>query len=263
VPELSADGITIHYERGGAGPPLLFLNGSGATLAGSGPLLDLFRPGFDLAAADHRGLGLSSPAPGPYGMADCARDAVALLDHLGWDRARVLGISFGGMVAQELAVTHPERVERLVLLSTSPGGPAPSYPLHELDALEPEEQARVATRLLDSRFTPEWLAAHPADRGLVELLAARRTGERSEAEARGAALQMAARAGHDVVDRLVRVSAPTFVGVGRFDGIAPPANAALIADGISGAQLHEYEGGHAFFVQDPRALPDVAGFLAP
>ena len=75
-------------------------------------------------------------------MADYAADALALLDHVGWDRARVVGVSFGGMVAQELAVTAPERVERLALLCTSPGGAGgASYPLHELAALPEAERA--------------------------------------------------------------------------------------------------------------------------
>ena len=78
-------------------------------------------------------------------MADYAADAAALLDHVGWDTCRVVGVSFGGMVAQELAVTSPERVERLALLCTSPGGASgASYPLHELAALPTDE--RVAHR---------------------------------------------------------------------------------------------------------------------
>src|SRR5690349_17894451 len=166
-------------------------------------------------------------------MADYAADALALLDHVGWDRTRVVGISFGGMVAQELAVTAPERVERLALLCTSPGGAGgASYPLHELATMPVEEARAKGTQLLDTRFTPEWLATHDGDRGLAEMMAARRSGTKSDEQQRGEAEQLAARSRHDVCDRLGRVTAPTLVACGRYDGIAPPANGEYIASRI-------------------------------
>ncbi|HEY4376010.1 MAG TPA: alpha/beta fold hydrolase, partial [Acidimicrobiales bacterium] len=122
MPTALINGIDVYYERSGDGPPLLFLNGSGATLATSKMILRPFAAAFDVAAHDQRGLGRTAIPPGPYAMADYAADALGLLDHLGWESCRVVGISFGGMVAQELAVTVPERIERLVLLCTSPGG---------------------------------------------------------------------------------------------------------------------------------------------
>ena len=101
---------------------------------------------------DQRGLGRTAIPPGPYSMADYAADAIALLDHVGWERARVVGISFGGMVAQELAVTVPDRVERLALLCTSPGGAGgASYPLHELAALPDAEQMAERARCCSTR----------------------------------------------------------------------------------------------------------------
>ena len=120
----------------------MFLNGSGSTLETSALLIKPFTERFDVAAHDQRGLGRTSIPPGPYTMADYAADAAALLDHLGWDRCRVVGVSFGGMVAQELAVTAPDRVERLALCCTSPGGAGgASYPLHELRRSRPTERA--------------------------------------------------------------------------------------------------------------------------
>jgi 3-oxoadipate enol-lactonase len=262
VPTATINGLEICYERRGDGPPLLYLNGSGSTLATTGPLLTPFAERFDLVAHDQRGLGRTAVPPGPYSMADYAADAAGLLDHLGWDRCRVVGISFGGMVAQELAVTCPERIERLALLCTSAGGDGgSSYPLHELDGLSPAERAALAPRLLDTRFTPLWLASHPGDRMLAAGMAARSAAPRTEEQRRGEAEQLGARRHHDVFDRLNRVTCPTLVACGRFDGIAPVANGEAIASQIADAELRTYDGGHIFFAQDPRAFPDVIDFL--
>lgn len=263
MPTASVNGIAVHYRHGGSGPRLLFLNGSGGTLAGIALLLAPFEDRFELLAHDQRGLGETEVPPGPYAMADYASDALALMDELDWDRCRVVGISFGGMVAQELAVKAPERVERLALLCTSAGGAGgASYPLHELADLTADERARLAPLLLDQRFTPEYLAVHDDARGLVELMAARTAGERSDDARRGELLQLEARRHHDVTDRLGIITCPTLVAAGRHDGIAPLANSEAIAERIDGSDLRVYEGGHAFFAQDRSAVPDVIGFLA-
>jgi pimeloyl-ACP methyl ester carboxylesterase len=263
MPVAALNGIEIYFEREGEGPPVVFLNGSGATLAGSQMLLAPFRKGFDLLAHDQRALGRTTiPADQPT-MADYAADAMALVDHVGWDRARVVGISFGGMVAQELAVTWPDRIERLALVCTSPGGAGgPSYPLHELPDLDADERIAIRTRILDTRFTPEHLAAHPNDQALVDFMLAAEGVELPADVVRGQRMQLEARRHHDVWDRLDRISCPTLVAAGRYDGIAPPANAEAIASRVPGAELRWYEGGHAFMAQDRAAFPDLVAFLA-
>ena len=262
MPVVSANGIDIYYERAGTGPRLLFFNGSMSTLATSGALIDCFTPQFDVLAHDQRGLGRTSIPPGPYSMQDYAADAAALLDAVGWDRCRVVGVSFGGMVAQEFAATWPERVERLALACTSPGGEGgASFPLHELGSLPEAEQAARAIRLLDTRFNAEWLAAHDDDRALVEMMAGRRAGAKSDDAKRGEQEQLDARRRHDVTDRLANITCPTLVACGRYDGIAPAPNSEAIAARVPNAELRMYEGGHAFFAQDPAALPDITGFL--
>jgi 3-oxoadipate enol-lactonase len=262
MPYASVNGIELYYERAGTGPPVLFLNGSGSTLANVAPIIDMLAGRLEVVAHDQRGLGRSTIPVGPYTMADYASDALGLLDSIGWETCRVVGVSFGGMVAQELAVTAPGRVDRLALLCTSPGGAGgASYPLHELAALSPSRRAEISGQLLDSRFSEEWLAAHPGDRMLVDAMAQRRSGAASEDGRRGEAEQLGARRHHDVWDRLGRVRCPTFVAAGRFDGIAPLANSEAIVSRVAGATLHVYEGGHAFFVQDHRALPEVIDFL--
>jgi len=258
----TCNGIRIYFERWGAGPRLLFFNGSGASLDVSRPMIDPYAGHFDVVAHDQRGLGRSAIPPGPYTMADYAADAAALLDHVGWETCRVVGVSFGGMVAQEFAVTWPERVERLALVCTSPGGTHPSYPLHELATLDPGGRASAMAALLDTRFTPEWLATHEQDWMVVEAMGSRGQPTKSEEQLRGEREQLLARSHLDVTGRLHRITAPTLVASGRFDGIAPVANGEAIAAAIPGAQLRVYEGGHLFMHQDPSAHPDIIGFLS-
>jgi pimeloyl-ACP methyl ester carboxylesterase len=262
MPIAHVDGTDLAYERSGSGPRVLFCNGSGATLEGSRPLLSLIGAGVELLAFDQRGLGASGPSPQPYDMARLAADALGLLDVVGWETAAVVGVSFGGMVAQELAVGAPHRVERLALLCTSAGGAGgSSYPLHELEALTPDERTAARARLLDDRFDEPWLRTHPGDRALVDLLTAP-TPDESPAQVAGRRAQLEARRRHDVFDRLPAIGCPTLVASGRFDPIAPVANGAAIASRVPGAVLRVYEGGHAFFVQDRSALPDLRRFLA-
>lgn len=264
MPTARLNGIDIYFERwqNADKPRLVFINGSGATLAGTAPMLGKFSSGFDMLAHDQRGLGLTSIPEGPYAMAQYAADAAALATHLGWDTYRVIGTSFGGMVAQELAVTYPGRVERLALLCTSAGGAGgSSYPLHTLAEKSAQERAAIGISNLDSRFTPEWLAAHPNDRMLAELSAQRGTTPKSAEVIRGEALQIEARSHHDVWDRLPNIACPTLVASGRYDGVAPVANGAAIAARVRGARMNTYDGGHAFFYQDRRAFPDIIDFL--
>jgi len=136
--------IQLYFERAGDGPPLLFISGTGGDLrvkpnVFDGPLAKQ----FDLLAYDQRGLGQSEKPDIPYSMADYADDAAALMTEQGLDEALVLGVSFGGMVAQELVLRHPERVKRLVLACTSPGGDGgASFPFHEIEHLKGEPRAR-------------------------------------------------------------------------------------------------------------------------
>jgi pimeloyl-ACP methyl ester carboxylesterase len=256
------NGVDVYYERGGDGPPLLFFNGSGATLVSSARLIERFRQDFDVVAHDQRGLGRTSVPAGPSTMADFAADAAGLLDHVGWDRCAVVGISFGGMVAQEYAVTWPERVTRLGLLCTSSGGPGgASYPLHELADTTPQERAALWLTLLDTRFTGDWLQTHPDDLAMVAGLAERAQVDKSAEAVRGELAQIEARRDHDVWDRLPAIACPTLVAAGRFDGIAPVANSEAIASRVAGAEVRRYDGGHLFVLQDPTALPEIVGFL--
>lgn len=265
MPTLATGDLDIYYEVLGEGPRLLVFNGSGATIASARVLIDFLAQSFEVLVHDQRGLGLTGlpSSPDSCTMASYAADGAALLDHVGWPAARIFGISFGGMVAQEFAVTWPERVERLALLCTSPGGEGgSSYPLHELDSLTPDERARVWRQNLDTRFSPQWLSSHPNDRALVELATALEASPKTPDQRQGARLQLEARSRHDVWSRLHRINCPTLVACGGYDGIAPAANSEAIVSRIPGSELQRYEGGHLFVLQDQRALPEIVSFLS-
>jgi pimeloyl-ACP methyl ester carboxylesterase len=195
-------------------------------------------------------------------MADLAADAVDLLQLAGWDSCRVLGVSFGGMVAQEFAATNPDRVKRLALACTSAGGDGgSSYPLQKLQELPSQERAAAQLKLADSRWDERWLEAHPADRALAEGLTVGGHDQQDPAASAAYRAQLEARTGHDVWDRLDAISCPALVGYGNYDGIAPVQNSTAIASRLRGAELRGYEGGHLFLVQDPAALPEFQAFL--
>lgn len=262
MPIFERSDIAINYQISGAGPRVLFFNGSGATLATSAPLINALSKTCEVLAHDQRGLGKTSIPDGPYTMAQYASDGAALLDHVGWGTCAVVGISFGGMVAQEFAVTWPERVERLVLLCTSAGGDAgSSYPLHELATLPPTERTSKALIISDRRYTPEWLAEHPVDAEIVRVRHEQALLPKDPDIARGEQLQLGARIGHDVADRLHRITCPTFVTAGRYDDLAPVANSEEIVKRLPDATLAVYEGGHMFSGQDRQAILDIREFL--
>ena len=198
----------------------------------------------------------------PYTMADVAADAAGLLEVTGWKSCRLMGASFGGMVAQEFAVAYPQRVERLALACTSAGGAGgSSYSLQKLLELPPGQRVAAELKLVDSRWDQRWLEAHPADRAIAEGMTAAGQDRRDSAAAAAYAAQLQAREGHDVWDRLGEITCPTLVGYGEYDGIAPARTSEKIASRIRGAELHGYEGGHGFLFQDPAALPAFIAFL--
>ena len=265
MPFAEIRGLRMYFERAGDGAPLLFVSGSGGDLrARPGVFEGPLAKHFDLLAYDQRGLGRTAVPEPPYTMAEYAADAAALLDHVGWERACVIGVSFGGMVAQELAVTHPERVERLVLCCTSSGGAGqPSYPLHELETLPEEERALRALELADRRMDAAWRAANPEALARIRAMMRARdaVGEGEPDRARGARAQLEARRHHDVYDRLGAATMPTLVCAGRHDGIAPVGNSEAIVRRLPDARLEVFEGGHLFLVQDRRANEVILAFL--
>lgn len=265
MPHIQAGDIRIYHELAGAGRKLLFINGTGADLrfrpnAFDGPL----GKNFQVLGYDQRGLGRTDKPDRPYTMREYADDAAALMEALGWERAHVMGVSFGGMVAQHVALLHPQKVERLVLACTSAGGAGgASFPLHELAGMDAEARARFMIPLSDTRHDAAWQASHAEAYAamIAQQAASAAIGAEDPAKAMGARRQLEARLDHDTFARLPEIRCPTLLCAGRYDGVAPLSNMQAMQKQIPNARLEVFEGGHLFLIQDKRAYATIIDFL--
>jgi len=263
MPFIPVGDLSFYYERQGDGAPLLFISGTGSDLRVRPGVLDGPLPkAFDVLAYDQRGLGQTSKPDIAYAMADYADDAAGLMTAIGWDSAHVVGLSFGGMVAQELAIRHPDRVRRLVLGCTSPGGAGgASFPFHEIGHLQGEARARHMIPISDTRRDDAWAKANPEQYAQFVAMGAADPYAAEPGHAMGAWRQLEARAAHDTWDRLADIHCPTLIAAGRYDGIAKPETQERMAGRIPGARLQFFDGGHLFVIQDRAAFPAVVDFL--
>jgi 3-oxoadipate enol-lactonase len=263
MPKIRVRDVELYYEIHGKGPRLFYIGGSGGDLRDKpgvfdGPLAEE----FEILSYDQRGLGQSDVPEGPYTMADYGEDAAALLRELDFGPCPVMGVSFGGMVAQELIPRAPDQITRLVLACTSAGGGAgSSYPLHELQDLPPRERALRSTKLSDVRYDAAWREAHPDRAERLIDLAMERGRPRDEATAHGQRRQLEARSHHDTTSHLADITVPTYLCAGRYDGIAPPENQRALLAALPNATLDFFEGGHLFLIQDRAAFGRIAEFL--
>ena len=209
--------IDICYELGGSGPRLLYISGTGGDLRLRPGIFEGPLPGrFEVLAFDQRGMGRSSKPDVRYTMADYADDAAGLMDALGWQDALVLALSFGGMVAQELALRHPGKVRRLVLACTAPGGAGgSSFAFHEIQDLTGEARARHMIPITDTRHDAAWAAAHPAEYRQMLAFAAQAPFAGEPGHAQGSRRQLEARKDHDTWDRLDQIACPVLIAAGR------------------------------------------------
>lgn len=253
----ASDGVAIHYEVHGSGQPLVLLSGQSNSLHWWDSVRGDFARDFTVVATDNRGTGRSDKpqSADAYGTRRFAADVVSVLDDLGIGRAHVYGTSMGGRVAQWVAAEHAERVGRLVLGCTSPGGKhaIERGPDVRRALADPTPGARTRA-LMDLMYSPQWLAHNAGpfttlgDPDMPEY--ARRHHFRASAR-------------HDSWDALPSIVAPTLVVHGTDDRFNPTANAPLLAERIPDALLHLIpQARHAYFEEFASvATPLVADFL--
>jgi pimeloyl-ACP methyl ester carboxylesterase len=258
-----SQGARIAYEVRGDGEPLVLVQGLAYDRAGWGRLPDLLAERFQVVLLDNRGVGESDAPDGPYTVSQLAADVVAVADHAGIARTNLVGVSLGGYIAQEVALTYPERVEKLVLVSTSPGGPQ-AVPMpqstQDLFARFPTMEREAGLRRFVENSLGERGVRELPD--LVEEIFRYRLAHAPPVDAWLA--QAAAGAAFDAFDRLGAIGAPTLVIAGGADVVIDPRNSALLGELIPGARVEVVpDRGHLLMWEEPERVAElVTRFLA-
>lgn len=243
-----SDGVQIAWEETGSGPDVVLVHGLGYARWGWEPLVPLLARHHRVILFDNRGIGESDVPPGPYTARVMMQDVTAVLDAAGAARAHVVGTSLGGMIAQEFAADHPERVDRLVLMSTTPGGHA-AYPmpdatirlLADAATMEPADALRA--------FVENALGTPPDPEIVERILRHRVTNPQVPA---GWQAQAAAGTGFDPGE--LKITAPTLVVHGTEDRVVDVRNAALLGKRIPDSRVVTVSGGHLMFWEDPHKV---------
>ena len=260
---ISTKELDIYFERSAprSNGPLLFIGGTGGDLRNMpnqlhSPLSEY----FEIISYDQRGLGQTSSPSGSYSMQQYADDAAHLLDVLQINTIPVMGVSFGGMVAQEFIKRHSSRVSKLVLACTSSGGEGgSSYPLHILEELSDEEKLEKSIKINDLRITDEWIEQNKDSWRSIKEQA--KNSNAFKPKPRNLLKQLLARKDHNTYLDLDDINIPTFLLGGKYDGIAPVLNMDKMHQKIRNSKLEFYEGGHLFLMQDTNAFQDIISWL--
>jgi pimeloyl-ACP methyl ester carboxylesterase len=267
--------IDVYYEEHGSGDPLLLIMGLAADSVAWMFQVPDFSQRYRTITFDNRGVGRSSKPAGPYTIHQMADDAAGLLDHLKIERAHVVGVSMGGMIAQELALRHPSRVRGLVLACTYPQPDADVERQREFSlkqfggSIAADGQMKVDISAIDplsflQHLLPTVFNQEFIDRELPRLLqifsGALQYGFSMEAILG----QVSAVMNHHATERLHEIRSPTLVITGDADRLIPPANSDILAKHIPGARLVKLPGGsHGFNFETPDVFNrEVLEFLA-
>jgi len=241
----------LHFEdTGGAGPPVLLIMGLGMNATGWWRTVPVLAgAGLRVLSFDNRGVGRSERVPGPYTVAEMADDAVSVLDAAGVDAAHLYGISLGGMIAQEVALRHPQRVRALVLGATTAGG-------ERLEQAAPEVVAFVRLRAQMTAEHAVWASVPINYAPRTRLEGGDRIAEdiaqrlRFPVESEYYSAQLAAANAHDA--RVEQIRAPTLIVHGTEDVLIPPANGGRLAAAIPDAELSLWpRAAHLYFTDEP------------
>ena len=247
-------------DTSGAVTPLLLFNGIGANLELAGPMIARLDAALETVIFDVPGTGRSPAPKRPYRMFWLARLARRLLDHLGYGEVDVMGVSWGGALAQQFAIQYPRRVRRLVLAATAMGAPTmvPGRPRVLLKMVDPRRyvdkgyMARVAPELYGGRLR--------SDPDAIKLF----TDHARGGDRRGYRYQLLAMAGWTSLPWLWRIKHPTLVLAGNDDPLVPLINARLHTWLLRNAQLHVFDDGHLFLLTQAQETAEVvSGFVAP
>lgn len=237
MPTTECHDITLYYEIHGSGFPVVFISGLGAGTWAWEPQVPFFSRKYQMISFDNRGAGRSSAPPGPYSIEQMALDSVRLMHSLDIDKTFVVGLSMGGMIAQELALILPHRISGLVLAATHPGGtmhiPGPPEVYERLMDNNGFSQEEIVEKNIPVLFSPKTVTHQP------EIIQAYRDRQKDllEQPEHAFAAQQEAIHGFDCSRRLSRIKAPTLVLAGEDDQLVPAENARCMAEHIPDSQV--------------------------
>lgn len=257
--KVEANGIALYYEISGKGPHLVLIEGLGvATWLWEKQVPD-FCKHFTTITYDNRGVGKSDKPEGPYSISMLADDLAGLLQALHIPKAHILGASMGGFIAQDFALRYPEKVDRLVLVSTSAGGPDHVPMSQETLATffaTDDDQRRLIKKRLALAYSQGFLNGDAVEH-LIDL----RVQNPQPPHAYQA--QMAAGITFDLSEQAKNIHTRTMIAAATEDLLVPVANAHNLHKKIPNSKLTIYEGlGHQFFVEIPEKFnQDVIDFL--
>jgi pimeloyl-ACP methyl ester carboxylesterase len=249
--------IRVAYEVRGSGEPLLMIHGLGYDRYGWGPLPDLLAETFSVVLIDNRGVGASDAPDGPYSVQQLAEDAIAVLDAAGIERTNLFGVSLGGYIAQELALSHPRRLRKLVLASTAPGGtrshPMPQRGLEAFGRFPTMEREEGLRLMVENSLGERAVRERPE---LVDEVFAYRLSNAPTLA--GWQAQAYAGATFDAFDRVAEIDMPTLILQGTGDNVVDPRNADLLAERIPGARVELFpDRGHLLVWEEGAAVAET------
>jgi pimeloyl-ACP methyl ester carboxylesterase len=244
----------MHYEEQGEGDPVILIHGLTMDHVGWSFQFQAFSAQHRVIVFDNRGVGRTDSPEEPFTTKTMADDVAGLMDVLGIQKAHLVGLSLGGMVAQQFALSHPERLDRLVLAATaahpSGGAPRSAHIVENLltmstEGVGLEERTRM---FMTWAFTAEFFEDPKQAQLMVNLVTSAPHPQSSE----GLAGQIAAVKEHDTREQLAGIKAPTLVLVGEEDLLLPVRLSRELAESIQGARLLVVEGaGHLFCIEHP------------
>jgi 3-oxoadipate enol-lactonase len=248
VPTAELVDIDLHYVDRGSGRPLLLVPGIPAIANDWDALAEPLGETHRVIAFDNRGSGASTTTPAPYDCVQLAADAIGLLDALGIQRTDVFGMSLGGMIAQELALGWPERVDRLVLGCTHCGGEHFTRPDREAGRAFAMETDDWGERM---RLLAPFAFSAGVDPAQLEAFIDKKAADVQPRD--GYRGQIAAALAHDTYDRLPGIESRTLILTGEDDRVIPGDSSEVLHRRIAGSRLEVIPGsGHLFFLERPR-----------
>ena len=239
MPTIEANGVQLRYEIDGPsdGPVLALSNSLGTDVSMWAPQLPAFSKQFRVVRYDTRGHGASAVTPGPYTIEQLARDAIALLDGLGIERAHFCGLSMGGMVGMWLGVNAPQRINKLVLCNTAARIGPPELWNTRIENVRKGGMEAIATAVIERWFTPPF-----RERSASAIEPVRRTLVATPPD--GYIACCAAVRDMDQREAIARIGTPTLVIAGAQDAATPPEDGRFLAEKIPGAKYVELEAAH-------------------